>query len=328
MGNMDALRPLQAPSKVVFTGVSSFTGTWFAATLAQQGHHVIGILSRDWQEYSEERRQRLAWLSQSVELVDNAPMGSNRFKGALASVPTVDLACWHHAVVGDYTAADFPLGRAIAQGTQGARASAQILADRGCVAAVITRSVFESGQGSPPNGPPIGLYAVAKRAVSETLALEMARVGIRVGDFVVCNPVGPLEGPRLTSHLLESWLQGKSPELKAPRWLRDNIPVDLLSQAYTSFVGELSRGTATSVTPSFWPLSNADWALKIAREFGSRLRIETPVSTSAIPNLREPEVRIGLDTITPSASWSESSFWDEYAHFYQHLSRNETGGLR
>ena len=46
--------------KILFTGGSSFTGTWFIRELAVAGHQVTAIFQRSAHQYADEvRRQRV-----------------------------------------------------------------------------------------------------------------------------------------------------------------------------------------------------------------------------------------------------------------------------
>jgi nucleoside-diphosphate-sugar epimerase len=302
---------------VVLTGISSFTGAWFAHELVSRGARIVGVLTRPLHAYEELQAQRLAWLAERVTLIEEAPIGSLELEEALSKLARIDAIGWHHAVVGDYRSPDFPVGHAIDSSLTGVARLAAIAADRGCRAAVITHSVFESGQGLPPDGGAIGLYGVAKRAVSEGLTLRMDAVGIVCSHFTICNPVGPLESARLTGYLVRQWLAGGIPVLKAPHWVRDNIPSDLLALAYADALEGALEGTSRSTVPSWRPMKNLEWAQLVSSEFGDRLGVATPLAVSDNLDDSEPILRTGVDTICAPAKWSEPAFWDSYANFYR-----------
>ena len=304
-------------STIIFTGVSSFTGTWFAQELARSGHHVRGILARPRASYQGLRAQRVASLQGVVDLVDDAPMGSARFMRAISSLSDVKAVCWHHAIVGDYLADDYPVGDAITQGIQGAAQAAQLLAERNCEIAIVTRSVFEPRQGEPSGGPAIGMYGVAKLAVSEALDWHMAQAGIPVKHYVLCNPVGPLEESRLTAYLIRSWQKDVVPELRAGKWVRDNLPIDLLARDYVSFLVGGAGVRSINRTPSFWAMSNYDWALRIAEQFSGRLGLLAPIAVARHQDQSQPLVRTGRDRISADSNWSEAEFWASYAAYYR-----------
>jgi UDP-glucose 4-epimerase len=301
---------------VVLTGISSFTGAWFAHELVSRGARVVGVLTRPRRDYEELQAKRLAWLGDEVEFIDGAPVGSEILEESLRRLERIDVVGWHHAVVGDYRSPDFPVGHAIDSGLVGVPRLAAIAAERGCRAAVVTHSVFESGQGIPPDGRAIGLYGVAKRAVSEGLTVQMDAVGIACSHFTICNPVGPLENARLTGYLVRHWLTGGIPELKAPHWIRDNIPIDLLALAYSDALEGAIEGQAEATVPSWRPMTNLEWAQLVSSEFGDRLGVPTPLAIAANLDDSEPTLRAGVDAIREPETWSEAAFWDSYANFY------------
>lgn len=303
-------------STVVLTGASSFSGTWFARQLSARGHRVVAPLARPMTAYEGIREQRVRMLADIVDVLEGAPMGSPALLRGLSRLDQIDAVLWHHAVVGSYLSREYPLGDAISSAICGIAEMASILKARGCSTSVITHSVFESDQGIPSAAPPIGLYGVAKRAVCEAIALEMAQAGIASHHFVVCNPVGPLEEPRFVSYLVSQWKEGRVATLRAPHWIRDNVPIELLSIAYADFLDHVFDSTEMSLTPSWWAESNWDWAQRVGREVAPRLGLTPRLDRDELRDETQPTVRIGKDRHTPPQAWDEASFWDRYAEYY------------
>ena len=61
--------------KVLLTGASSFTGLWFARSLAAAGHSVVAPLRGETSDYSGLRGERVAALKRVAEVVEGCPFG-------------------------------------------------------------------------------------------------------------------------------------------------------------------------------------------------------------------------------------------------------------
>ncbi len=306
-------------------GVSSFTGSWFAVQLAQHGFDVRAVLTRLKSDYTGEQRARLDKVGQQVTWIEAAPLGSQTLLNVISELPSVAGVGWHHALVGDYRSPDFPMAQAIESCTRGLPQVADLLSRRGCLFSINSRSVFESDLGLPANGPPIGRYAIAKRAVAETVAMEMSARGIACADFVICNPVGQFEAPRLTAYLVREWSAGRPAVLRAPQWVRDNIPVPLLAESYAQMADLALSGPCASRNPSYWKMTNRRWVELVASEFTSRLPMRAEIAEAPEFDFSEPSERVGGEPIERPSWWRESVFWDRYAaycwnHFRQQAS--------
>lgn len=303
---------MTSPS-VLLTGVSSFTGTWFARTLAAQGSAVLGTATSGVADYHGLRSERLARAAESVEVAWDAPFGSERMLDVLAQ-HRPEVLCLHHAVVGDYRSPAFDIAGALMHATHRAAEVMQVAADNGCTAVMVTRSVFEKDAGLSDDPRPIGAYGVAKGATSQALELHARAVGLAVATYCIPNPFGPWEEPRLVAHLFRTWNGGGTPELRAPHLVRDNIPAPLLAHDYSSAVGRLLTD-ARDRSPSFRPCTNLEFARTLAAEFGRRLDRSFAVATAEELDDSEPLVRVGKDRLHPAA-YDEQAFYDSYVNHY------------
>ena len=299
------------------TGVSSFTGAAFAAELARRGIAVVAPLTRRLDDYKASRRERIRALPAEVKVLEDAPVGSEALRREVSQSGSFDAFLLHHAVVDGYRSDAFDIPLAVARATKGARQLTSLVSSLGVKQAVVTRSIFEAGQGLTERPGPIGAYAVAKTATVETWKLEFENEGISVSEFTITNPIGAGEEPRLTAYLVRSWQAGVVPTLRAPHLVRDNVPVGLLASAYASHVERMLSGFAFSYSPSFWVGSNRAFAEKVAREFGSRSGVAAyPLQEARTLTRSEPRVRIGLEELDAEEVWTEHGFWDEYYHYY------------
>ena len=65
--------------KILFTGGSSFTGSWFIRELAAAGHEVTAIFRKRGRRYADEvRRQRVAMAAEVCRPVYGCSFGDER----------------------------------------------------------------------------------------------------------------------------------------------------------------------------------------------------------------------------------------------------------
>lgn len=309
--------------RILLTGGSSFTGLWFARSLAAAGHSVVAPLKGLASDYSGFRGARVAELRRVVEVVENCPFGSPSFVD-LAGTGTWDILCQHAARTGDYRNPDFDVLGAVAENTHNLVAVLKAMSGRGLAGVVLTGSIFEQDEGAGDRQ----LRAFSAYGLSKGLTWQYYRflsqtMGFPLGKFVIPNPFGPFEEPRFCNYLIQSWLKGEAPTVRTPLYVRDNIPVDLLAAAYASFVKEVpGQKGVIKLNPSFYVESQGAFATRFAAEMAPRLGVACPLSLLQQSEFGEPMVRINTDRIDTSAlAWSEAAAWDAEAEFYKARAR-------
>ena len=302
--------------RILLTGGSSFTGLWFARSLAARGHTVVAALKGS--GYSDLRGRRVAELRRVAEVVEDCPFGSPRFL-ELAGTGSWDLLCQHAARTGDYRNPEFDIVGAVTDNTNNVPAVLKAMMSRGLAGVVVTGSAFEQDEGAgdaplrafSPYGLSKGLTWQYYRFLSETMNFNL-------GKFVIANPFGPFEEPRFCSYLIRSWFKGEVPAVRTPLYVRDNIHVDLLAATYAAFAEKVpSQRGVTKFNPSFYVESQGAFAHRFAGEMSSRLGVACPVALQQQQDFAEPMVRINTDRVDSAAfGWSKSSAWDAEAEFY------------
>ena len=307
--------------KVLLTGASSFTGTWFAEQLIANGHQVTAALRGSVESYSGLRARRVSRLRTSeVRLVSECTFGSPGFISLLSE--GYDVVCNHAANVENYKSPDFDVLAALRDNTFGLRDVLQKIKASGVRALIQTGSVFEQdeGVGTPP------LRAVSPYGLSKGLTWQVFRhwaldTDLPLHKFVIPNPFGPFEEPRFCAYLMQKWSAKQTAVVNTPAYVRDNIHVSLLARGYAAFVAQSLEGsTWTRCSPSGYVESQGVFATRFAQEIGSRLAIEPLLTLGHQVEFIEPFTRINCDRLdTAALGWNEQVAWDQLAEYYGNM---------
>lgn len=312
-------------AKILLTGGSSFSGLWIAQALAGAGHQVTAAVTRPKAAYQGLRAERVGRLEACTQVVFEAPIASSAFlelaKGGH------DLLAHHAADIPNYRSASYDPVDGFVRNIAGFEPVLTAFAASGGRAVVATGTAFEAGEGGPEGGGlAISPYGLSKSLTNEALR-HMARWrGLRFGKFVVAGPFGPWEEGRMVWSLMQRWFEGQAGVVRTPRYVRDNIPVPLLAQAYVGLAETLLAAAGPEeriARPSGFVGTQEAFARRLAAEMGPRLGLACEVDVLAQPELSEPLVRTN-DEPCLGAGWDEGGFWDAYADYYRRIA---AGGL-
>jgi len=305
--------------RILFTGASSFTGSWFVKTLLEQGHSIVAPMRRKQADYDPLRRARMAPIEDAIEVVENCPFGTPQFM-ALLENEKFDLLCHHGAQVDNYKAEDFDVAAAVRDNGLNLPAVLEAGRRNPDFAMLLTGSVFEQNEGSGTE-PLLAVspYGLSKGMTSDFFRYWCNRQGVQLGKFVVPNPFGPYEEPRFCDFLMRCWSKGETAEVKTAEYLRDNIHVSLLAAAYADMVARLDSLPAFArLAPSLYAEKQGAFAQRFARQIGSRLKLDCPLHLARQTEFPEPKARINTDKVdTVRLGWDESEAWDELAAYYR-----------
>jgi UDP-glucose 4-epimerase len=263
-----------AARRILITGASSFTGSWFARGLAAAGHDVTATFRR--REYDGLRGERVRLVCEVATPLWGAALGD--VDG------DYDVLCAHGAEAANYRSADFDADAAVAENTRGLE---RVSAGR----IVVTSSVFENGVETP--------YAESKRRTTAAFTAAGAAV------FVIPNPFGPWEEPRFTTYLARTWLDGGVAAVNTPDYVRDNIHVRALADAYVRFV----ESDAQRAAPSQYRETQGAFAQRFARELEPRLGVPCRVELREQAAFSEPLELVNTDSVAGPEPWDELAGW-------------------
>jgi nucleoside-diphosphate-sugar epimerase len=315
--------------RILFTGASSFTGSWFVKTLLAQGHSIVAPMRRAQTAYDPLRHARMAQIEDAIEVVDNCPFGTPQFI-ALLEREKYDLLCHHGAQVDNYKADDFDVAAAVRGNSLNLPAVLEAGRRNPDFALLLTGSVFEQNEGAGTE-PLLAVspYGLSKGMTSDVFRYWCNRLGVQLGKFVVPNPFGPYEEPRFCDFLMRCWSAGRTAEVKFPDYKRDNIHVSLLALAYADIVARIDALPAYArLAPSLYTESVGAFAHRFARQIGGRLQLDCSLELARQTEFPEPKARINTDKLdTVRLGWNEAEAWDEIADYYRgRYLQNTTAG--
>jgi UDP-glucose 4-epimerase len=307
--------------RILFTGASSFTGSWFARTLSAAGHEVVATFRSPLTAYEGVRARRVADAAAAAEPVAEVSFGSPRFLDLLRE-RSFDVLCHHAAEVTGYRSADFDVEAAVSLNTRELSSVLGLLAKNGAPV-VLTGTVFESNEGAGDE--PLRAfspYGLAKTLTGEIFTARCREAGIGLGKFVIPNPFGPWEEPRFTSYLARTWLAGEAAVVHTPAYVRDNVHVSLLALAYARFVEDVASSRSLTngyrhLAPSGYVETQGEFSQRCARELEGRLGVACRVELVEQVDFPEPRERVNTDRLDPAElGWDEGRAWDELAQYY------------
>jgi nucleoside-diphosphate-sugar epimerase len=298
--------------RVLFTGVSSFTGLWFARALQAAGCEVVAPLRAS--AYDDPlRRARLAEAAKVAEITPDAPFGSPAFLELLAR--GFDVLCHHGAEAANHKSPDFDVERAVAGNTFNAAATLQAAKAAGVQRLVLTGSAFEEGEGRGTL-PLVAFspYGRSKSLTARAFQAECGQAGLPMVKFIVPNPFGPYEAQTFQRAVMTRWRDGQAVHVSHPLYGRDNAPVDLLGQVYARAA---TGALGVHVSPSVYAGQVGDFFQRMATETRARTGWACELTLAQTQQSTEPLERYNLQPVEPSDyGWSESAFWDAYAAYY------------
>jgi nucleoside-diphosphate-sugar epimerase len=312
--------------KILFTGGSSFTGSWFIRELAAAGHEVTAVFRKPLDQYTDEvRRQRVTRALEVCRPIPECSFGDDAFLQQIRN-EKFDLLAHHAADVTNYKSPDFDAVAALGNNTHRLPEVLEALKNSGCHRVLLSGSVFEGGEGAGSQGlPDFSPYGLSKALTSRAFHYYCDRAGIGLGKFVIPNPFGPFEEPRFTAYVMKSWLAGGRPACSFPAYVRDNIHVSLLAKAYAQYASIVPSAGFSRVNPSGYAESQGAFTLRLANEMRPRLNLPCLVDLPKQVDFPEPRVRINTDPPDLDVlNWDESAAWDEMASYYLNLVNKRT----
>jgi nucleoside-diphosphate-sugar epimerase len=249
----------------------------------------------------------------------NCAFGDENFLKLIDQQKDWDLLCHHGAFVHDYKSIDFDVDAAVQANTNNLKTVLERLINVNCNKLLLTGSVFEQneGMGEQPLRA-FSPYGLSKGLTSEIFKYWCQHFDLEFRRFVIPNPFGPYEEKRFTAYLINNWLNGNTPSVNTPDYVRDNIHVSLLAKAYQNFAELIVNDSGRPrLNPSGYIESQGAFAQRLANEMKSRLGKPCELELAEQKVFDEPRIRVNFEQPDIRAlEWRESEAWDKMAEFY------------
>ena len=291
--------------RILITGPTSFTGAFFIEALAKAGHEVYATSTQSLLSYTGVRRLRAIKSQTHAIIHEGIHFGDERFLELIRS-ERFDVYCHHGAWTKDYRGMEYDFQTGFLSSTNSLDQVCRLLSENGCRKIIVSGSIFEEAK------PIFSPYGLVKKLTTETVEFYGTHFGMHVSKFVIPNPFGPLDNPKLLDYLGREWLVGRTPCIQTPVYVRDNIPVDLLARGYADWVGECPEVVgASSFRPSGYVSTMADFVERVATAFRTRLNLACTVDMVEQTDFSQPMTLVNDTPLQERfPEWNEMEFWD------------------
>jgi hypothetical protein len=291
---------------IIFTGVTSFTGFWFA-NIISQNHNVICPIQKKRKDYTGIKLERLNNLSDKITLVEDAEFGNSKFNYEVSG--NVDILCFHHGHVDQYyDNQKFDFAKAIDESSKFFFNFTKVLKKSSIKKIIYTRSIAEPEFRQVQNQWAIN-YGHYKQDLLNKIKDSFSPL-VPIYEYVIPNPIGAFNNQRLIESFYVAVQRNISFYLSDPNSVRDNIPIDLLSRDYHLF---LSQDSNFKRIPSWNPMSNIDLLKMVCQKFGlNALNFMDNIEVNQYPEF--PLNLIGKDKID-DYSWDQYLFWSNFEKY-------------
>jgi UDP-glucose 4-epimerase len=304
--------------RILITGPTSFSGAYFIEALRRAGHHVITTFTQSSiEDYQGTRLVRAQKAVKNADAHFGVSFGSDEFLD-LVKNESIDIFCHHGAWTTNYNSMDYDFQAAYQNNTRSMMEVCEALSQSGCRGIILSASIFEGGiQGSKAFSP----HGLVKQLTSETTSFYGKHVGMHVSRFVIPNPFGALDNPKLIDYLCREWLAGRAPTIRTPLYVRDNIHVELMAKGFVYWVENMPTEAGDSTfSPAGYISSMGDFVGMVATEMRKRLGLECAYELGTQTDFSQPMVLVNDAPLNALfTDWDATSAWDSLAEHQKNL---------
>ena len=251
---------------ILFTGASSFTGYHFVNRLSKEKKNIIYcLLTKKKKQYKGLKALRLSLLKnkKNIRFFYNISFGEKKFFFILNKF-SFNFLCLHGAYTHQYNNdEEFSISDALKSNLNKIDILFKNINNKK-TKIILTNSIFQKNE-KKKNYISIGKYGLTKFITHEVFHYLAIKYKVDITYFFIPNPWGILEEKRFLYYLIKTWKNGKTPIVKSPIYIRDNIYVDDLSKNYLKLFSK--KSFPSYVYPSGAIISNLNFAKKIKTEF-------------------------------------------------------------
>jgi nucleoside-diphosphate-sugar epimerase len=270
-------------SKILMSGITSFTGAHIARALRNADHKVLGTLTQQSSVYENNPllSKRMSFSRVTNWATNFAVASADSLKQIEEFKPQIWLG--HGAPIKGYRSPDFDFLSSLDQTISGLKDALAVFKSYGGELYVHSGTVFEAdeGVGETPGlsgvSEAVSAYGMSKNLVWNAIRFFCAQIDLPVLKVVIPNPIGRYENEdRLMPLFSAKWKKGEIPEMRAAHLVRDQLPVEWLAQVYLkaieSFKGSGEKSFSVKIKrPSGFVMTNHKFIELCQKEFKNRV---------------------------------------------------------
>jgi nucleoside-diphosphate-sugar epimerase len=233
--------------KIILTGISSFIGVHLTKLFRQQGHDIVGIISRNINEYDGIRSQRLSIVKDIGVKILRLDITDHDAISSIIQKEKPEIWIHHAGWAESYGSMDYDIDKGHRVNVTPLKKLFSSLAEISCKGIILTGSSAEYSDSDSACKEddacwPATPYGLSK--LSETIRARQLseQYNIRTRIARVFIPFGPLDAPqKLIPSVVQALKTKTSVDLSACEQRRDFIYVEDLVTGYEALLNDLDR---------------------------------------------------------------------------------------
>ena len=298
--------------KILFVGVSSFTGYHFVKKLSENKKYKITCtLTKNFNSYNSIKFERLKLIknNKNINLINKTKFGDKKFIQLLIK-NKFDIICLHHALTKNYNSnLKFNLKKSLIENTRNIETVFKII-DRKTIV-IVSNTVFQKIKSK--NYESVNNYGISKSISYDKIKYFCKKYKLKYKSIFITNPWGTLEEKKLNFYLIKKWIENKNPIISHPNYIRDNIYIDKLSKLYKKIV--LSKSNKIEYFPSGICSTNKVFIEAFKKKFEQFFNKKVKVTYSNKASYDQPICRINGNKISRKVKIKQNL--NKYFLYYQ-----------
>lgn len=275
--------------KILFLGSSSFTGLHFVNKLSKKNSNkIFCTFTKKKSDYKSIRKKRIKILEKksNIKLIYNTSFGDKKFI-SLIKKNKFNIICLHHAETSNYNDdKKFKFKKSIKKNTHNINKVFENISVKSLI--IISNTIFQEIKSKKYFS--VNNYGKSKSITYEILKNACKNYNFKYKSIFITNPWGPYEDEKLNYYLITSWVQNKKTFISHPNYVRDNIYIDKLSNAYHAIIN--SKSKKIEYFPSGYCSTNKKYINSLKIKFEKFFNKKANVVFAKKANYIQPLVRI------------------------------------
>ena len=300
--------------KLLFLGVSSFTGYHFVKKISEKKKNIIYCtLTKKINQYKSIRLKRIKELKKkkNIIFIKKTKFGDKSFI-KLLSKNKFDTICFHHASTKDYNDdSKFKLNKSLEQNISSINKVFNKINKQTKI--IVSNTIFQKIISKKYKA--VNKYGISKSITYDKIKNYCNKYNLKYKCIYITNPWGILEEKKLNYYLIYNWLQNKETYVSHPNYIRDNIYIDKLTNYYLKMIK--SKSKKIEYFPSGYCSSNKVFIEALKYQFERFFKKKVKIKYSSQIKYNQPIKRINGKKISRKILIKEDL--KKYFNSYQDL---------